>query len=63
MGETARPCYRYRGVWIPGCYARAHSDRDCTCPVRSGSVPDIERLREEVAELRREVEAIRKVTP
>lgn len=26
-----RGCYKFRGVWIPGCRARTNNEADCTC--------------------------------
>lgn len=42
-----RTCYKYKGVWIPGCWARVHNERDCSCPTRRNLAAD-QRLMEKI---------------
>jgi hypothetical protein len=48
-----RRCYRYKGIWIPGCWARALNDTDCNCdpPSRVTQQETIDDLVEKVHDL------------
>lgn len=52
-------CYKKDGVWIPGCFSRAHCESDCSCPPRTGTNRDIairmDELELQVAALTRRV--------
>lgn len=41
-------CYRVGGVWIPGCLARVHDVRDCSCPLEP---QERDELRADIARL------------
>jgi hypothetical protein len=59
-GIREMKCYKYKGIWIPGCWARALNDNDCHC------TPDgpltlwrkISELTEELAEVKESLKKI-----
>ena len=60
-----RRCDKYKGIWIPGCWARALNENECNCdPADPLTLAhEVDELRDRVAELKSRLEQLAKDFP